>query len=250
MDMIHVKKFHIDGIPISIYELDNDKIKPVIFSFHGFKGYKDGDYFKREDYLARLGFIVVGIDTILHGERRIPLYEALTDSEKMKDINHMVIQTAHDAVNLYEKYIKFMPRVKKDRLYSIGVSMGGAISIYLSTIYPVKGTVSIVGSPSMVEFYKYKKSYYNWTENTYYLRNLDYLKTFDPVLNQEKINGKLFLTGGISDTTIPITFVKMLENHKNVTTRLYETGHMPNQQQFDDAYKFLLEEEKVYDEKL
>ena len=36
-----------------------------------------------------------------------------------------------------------------------------------------------------------------------------------------------FLTGGISDEIIPIKFVKMLENHKNVT--IYETGH-PNQQ--------------------
>ena len=89
-----------------------------------------------------------------------------------------------------------------------------------------------------------QKNHHNWLENTHL--NLDYLF----ILNQEKINGKLFLTGGISDEIIPIKFVKMLENHKNVTTRLYETGHMPNQQQFDDAYKFLLEEEKVYDEKI
>ncbi|PKK85945.1 MAG: hypothetical protein CVV63_04760, partial [Tenericutes bacterium HGW-Tenericutes-8] len=68
---IIVRKFNLDGIPISIYETNTPNDKPVIFSFHGFTGYKDGDYFKREDYLARLGFIVVGIDSILHGERRI-----------------------------------------------------------------------------------------------------------------------------------------------------------------------------------
>lgn len=250
MNVIHVKKFHIDGIPVSIYELDNDNQKPVIFSFHGFNGYKDGDYFKREDYLARLGFIVVGIDTILHGERRIPLYETLTKSEKMKDIHHMVIQSANDAVSLYEKYIKYMPHVKKGHLYSIGVSMGGAISIYLSTIYPVLGAVSIVGSPSMVAFHKFKKEMYKWPNDDYYIINIEYLKQHDPVLNKDKIQGKLFLTGGISDQTIPVSFVRMLENHPNVTIKLYETGHMPNQKQFDDAYKFLIEEEKVYDKKI
>ncbi|VEU82207.1 alpha/beta hydrolase family protein [Acholeplasma hippikon] len=247
MEMIHVKKFHIDGIPVSIYELENDAIKPVIFSFHGFTGYKDGDYFKREDELARRGFIVVGLDTILHGERRINLYETLSESTKWKDFNHFIIQSAKDAVEIYEKYIKFMPRVKPNALYSMGVSMGGAISIYLSTIYPLKRAVSIVGTPSMVEFYKYLKDKLNWEEDNYYFKNLVYLEKYDPVINQSKINGKLFLTGGASDDVIPVKFVTMLENHPQVTTKVYQTAHMPNQQQFDEAYEFLLEEEKKHE---
>ncbi|WP_025724529.1 alpha/beta hydrolase family protein [Acholeplasma granularum] len=243
MEEIIVRKFHLDGIPISIYELNNTLDKPVIYSFHGFNGYKDGDYFKREDALARLGFIVVGLDTILHGERRIPLYELKSDSEKMKDICHMIIESANDAKTLYEKYIKFMPRVKKDELYSIGVSMGGAISIYFSTIYPLKKAVSIVGSPSMVKFYEHKAKLLNWEKDFYYQSSIDYLKLHDPVINSHLIQSKLFLTGGINDDVIPIEFVEMLKDHKNVTTKIYNTGHMPNQQQFDDAYKFLLKED-------
>lgn len=248
MEVIHVKKFHIDGIPVSIYELDNDKEKPVIFSFHGFNGYKDGDYFKREDELARRGFIVIGLDTILHGERRNLNYDELDDSMKFKDFNHMIIQSAKDACKLYEKYIKFMPRVKPNSVYSIGVSMGGAISIFMSTIYPLKASVSIVGTPSMVEFYKYLKEKYNWNDDFYYQRNLDFLGQFDPILNQDKINGKIFLTGGINDDVIPIRFVEMLKNNHQVKTKIYQTGHMPNQIQFDDAYEFLLKEENT-DEK-
>ena len=238
---IIVRKRHIDGIPISIYETDTPNDKPVIFSFHGFSGYKDGDYFKREDALARLGFIVVGLDTILHGERRIDIYDQLSESDKMKDINLMIIQSAEDAVILYLKYIKFMPRVKKDELYAIGVSMGGAISIYMSTIYPLKKAVSIVGSPSMVEFYRWKKKKNGWTEDEYFQRNLAYLKAFDPVLNSEKIQCPLFLTGGLRDETIPYRFVEMLKKD-NVTIKLYDTPHMPNQAQFDDAYQFVREE--------
>lgn len=241
---IIVRKFQLDGIPLSIYEEENNLTdKPVIFSFHGFTGYKDGDYFKREDYLARMGFIVVGIDTILHGERRIQIYEDKTASDKMKDINHMIIESAEDAVNLYEKYIKFMPRVKKDEVYAMGVSMGGATSIYMSTIYPLKKAVSIVGSPSMVEFYKFKKDKYGWDEDEYYLRNLSYLENFCPVLHPNRVKCPLFLTGGLQDETIPYRFPMMFKDHPLATVKLYDTPHMPNQQQFDDAYEFLLKKD-------
>ena len=236
-----IRKMQLDGIPISIYETEDNKDKPVIFSFHGFTGYKDGDYFKREDTLARIGFIVVSIDSILHGERRIEMFESLTDREKQKDINTIIIQSAHDAVSLYEKYIRHMSRVKKDELYAFGVSMGGAISILMASIYPLKKAVSIVGSPSMVEFYKYKQSQYNWADDELYDLNLKYLESFDPVLNKEKIKCPLFLTGGLKDDVIPVKFIKMLEKD-NVVIKLYDTPHMPNQAQFDDAYQFLLEE--------
>lgn len=238
--IINVKKYQLDGIPLSIYESNDFHDKPVIFSFQGFTGYKDGDYFKREDALARLGFIVVGIDSILHGERCIELFEQKTYAEKMKDINQIIVQTAEDAVMLYEKYIKHMDRVIKNELYAIGVSMGGAISIYLSTIYPLKKAVSIVGSPSMVEFYKYKQVQYGWDQDFYYLRNLDYFEHFDPVIHNDRIQCPLFLTAGLQDDVIPYTFAQMLKG-KDITIKLYDTPHMPNQAQFDDAYQFLLE---------
>ncbi|PKK86761.1 MAG: hypothetical protein CVV63_03805, partial [Tenericutes bacterium HGW-Tenericutes-8] len=161
--------------------------------------------------------------------------------DKMKDINTIIIQTAEDAVTLYEKYIRWMPRVIQDDLYAIGVSMGGAISIYMSTIYPLKKAVSIVGSPSMVEFYKWKKDKNGWADDPYYQRNLAYVASFDPVLNSEKIKCPLFLTGGLRDETIPYRFVEMLKKD-TVKIKLYDTPHMPNQAQFDDAYQFLTEE--------
>lgn len=241
---IVVRKFHIDGIPISIYEQIDGTLKPVIFSFHGFDGYKDGDYFKREDELARRGFIVIGIDTILHGERRIPVFDSKPYEEKMKDIHHCVIQTAMDAIQLYEKYIRFMPRVMKDAVYAIGISMGGAISIYMATIYPLIKAVSIVGSPSMIEFYQLKQEKYQWSKDFYYERNLAYLDRFDPFEHAHQLKCPLFLTAGMMDEVIPCSLVSKFI-HPKVTFKLYDTGHMPNQAQFDDAYAFLLSKEDV-----
>lgn len=242
MQTILVKKFTIDGIPLSIYERNTDENKPVIFSFHGFDGYKDGDFFKREDALARLGFIVVGMDSILHGERRIEPFEAMPYSEKMKDIHEVIIQSAMDAKRLYEKYIQYFDRVIPNEVYAMGVSMGGAISIYLSTIFDLKKAVSIVGSPSMVDFYKYKKKQYGWENDFYYQRNLTYLQAHDPVIHKDKIRCPLFLTGGRQDDVIPVEMVLKL-NSPLVTIKLYDTPHMPNQQQFDDAYAFLLQKD-------
>jgi uncharacterized protein len=241
---IVVRKFHIDGIPISIYEQMDGNLKPVIFSFHGFDGYKDGDFFKREDELARRGFMVIGIDTILHGERKIPIFDSKPYEEKMKDIHHCVIQTAMDAIQIYEKYIRFMPRVINGEVYAIGVSMGGAISIYMATIYPLKKAVSIVGSPSMIEFYQIKQEKYQWQKDFYYERNLAYLNAFDPLLHTHQLTCPLFLTAGVTDDVIPLTLVSKLK-HPKITFKAYDTGHMPNQAQFNDAYTFLLSKEDV-----
>ncbi len=244
MKEIIVRKLHLDGIPISIYETQDTTDKPLIFSFHGFDGYKDGDYFKREDDLARLGFIVVGLDSILHGERRIAPFEAKSYEEKMKDINHCICQSAIDAISLYEKYLKYMPRVKPNEVYAIGVSMGGAISIYMSTLYPLKKAVSIVGSPSMVDFYKMKQKKYGWEEDFYYERNMAYYAQLDPSEHMDKIKCPLFLTAGIQDEVIPLQLIQSFTKD-NITVKTYDTGHMPNQVQFDDAYHFLLSKEDV-----
>lgn len=242
MQTILVKKFTLDGIPLSVYERNTDELKPVIFSFHGFDGYRDGDFFKREDALARLGFIVIGFDSILHGERRIEPFETLSYSEKMKDIHTVIIQSAIDAKRLYKKYIQYFDRVSPNEVFAIGVSMGGAISIYLSTIFDLKKAVSIVGSPSMVDFYKHKKAQYGWADDFYYQMNLTYLEAHDPVIHQERIRCPLFLTGGLQDDIIPVEMVKKLDS-PFATIQLYNTPHMPNQQQFDDAYAFLLQKD-------
>jgi len=242
VDKVNVKSLYLDGIPINIFEVDNNQKKPVIFSFHGFGCQKSEGLLNSETTLARHGFIVVAIDSILHGERKSSVYDTFSYAEKMKSINDIIIQTANDAVHLYEKYIKFFPNVDKDNVYSIGVSMGGAVGIYLATIYPIKKTASIVGSPSMVEFYAYKQKINNWSKDFYFDRNIEYLKLHDPVLHQHKLSGKIFLTGGIKDNVVPIRYVQMLESNKQVQTKIYPTDHMPNQEHFDDAYKFLLEE--------
>lgn len=242
MDNVHVQKLYLDGIPMNIFEVDNDQVKPVIFSFHGFCGQKPEGLLNRESALAKLGFIVVAIDSILHGERKSSVYDRFSYTEKMKNINDVIIQTAIDAVHLYEKYIKFFPNVNKDKVYSIGVSMGGAVAVYLATIYPIIKTVSIVGSPSMVAFYEHKQKSQQWPKDFYYDKNIEYLRLHDPVLHQHRLSGKLFLTGGIKDDVVPIKYVEMLKSNKQVQTKIYPTDHMPNQEHFDDAYKFLLEE--------
>lgn len=245
MKEIVVRKYYLDGIPLSTYEIEDNIKKPLIFSFHGFTGYRDGDYFKREDQLAKLGFFVVGFDSILHGERRIEVFEKLTYAEKMKNINDVIIQSALDAIKLYEKYFVNYNNILKNQVYAMGVSMGGAISIYLATQMKLNAAVSIVGSPSMVEFLKEKKETYLWDNDFYFKRNLEYLKDHDPVLNKEKlVHTPLFLTGGLQDEIINYRFPQMLENYGKVRFKIYDTPHMPNQQQFDDAYNFLVDIKK------
>lgn len=134
MKEIVCKKFFLDGIPLTTYEVEDGNKKPVIYSFHGFDGYRDGDFYKREDVLARLGYFVVGFDSIMHGERRVPYFESKSYDEKMKDINQIIIQTAQDAILLFDKYLQYYPQVIKNEYYAMGFSMGGAITFYLASI--------------------------------------------------------------------------------------------------------------------
>ncbi len=243
MKEIVCKKFFLDGIPLTTYEVEDGNKKPVIYSFHGFDGYRDGDFYKREDVLARLGYFVVGFDSIMHGERRVPYFESKSYDEKMKDINQIIIQTAQDAILLFDKYLQYYPQVIKNEYYAMGFSMGGAITFYLASIDKrVKAIASIVGSPSLAAFYELKQQKYHWVKDETYQQRLAYYELHDPLIHFDRLKDThIFMAGGAQDDVVPYHYAQSLHQvlPQNSVFKNYDTGHMSCQEAMQDAYDFL-----------
>lgn len=234
-----------DGIPVTTYYFNDGKKKPVIFFFHGFAGERKAGIANRGVELAELGYYVVSLDAYLHGERQPKFFADLSYGDKQKEIVNIQIQTALDAKKLYDKYYRNNKYVLSGDIYTFGVSMGAGSAIYLASIMSeVKTVISMLGSPSFVEFYKTKQVQYNWEINSDYFSNLNSYRSVDPLINHESYKDKniFFLTGEI-DTTVPKNFAQsfkdLYKNIENIKYKVYDTGHVSTKEMHDDSYEFL-----------
>jgi len=242
---IIVKDKYLDGIPVTTYYYNDGQTKPVIFFFHGFAGSRKGSISTRGTDLAKLGFYVISLDAYLHGERMPDYFNNLSYGDKQKDIVNIQIQTAKDAKHIFNKYYARNKYVKHDEVYTFGVSMGAGSAIYLASIMDeVNGVISMLGSPSFIEFYKYKQKEYNWDMDITYFNNLNSYIEHDPFLNYELYKDvNIYFAGGSKDTVVPAIYAEnfkaLYEDNDNIVFKLYNTGHTSTTQMHTDIYEFL-----------
>ena len=241
---IIVEEVVFDGIPCSIYHDDVEEVKPLIFFFHGFGGNHLNGILDKGHKLAGMGYYVVAMDAYLHGERATEEFKALEHAKRQKSIVDIEIQTANDAKDIYNKYFKNNPLVKPNQVYAMGVSMGAGISYYLGTILEeLKIIIAIVGSPSFVEFYKYKQVKYDFELNEeYYSKLADYEK-HDPLINHKPLLSKhIYMGCGTQDEVVPRMYAKELCTKLDKSMYLYEEyecGHTSTDEMLEHAYNFL-----------
>lgn len=241
------KDNYLDGIPITTYYYNDGNKKPVLFFFHGFGSERKSGISNRGKELAEQGFYVVSLDAYLHGERMPNYFKNLSYGDKQKEIVNIQIQTALDAKNLFKKHLASNKYIIIDEVYTFGVSMGAGSAIYLASILDeVKGVVSLLGSPSFVDFYSYKQKEYNWELNASYFNNLNSYIEHDPFLNHRLYGDKnIYFAGGSKDTVVPAIYAENFKNiyadNDNIIFKLYNTAHTSTNQMHSDVYKFLKE---------
>jgi uncharacterized protein len=230
-------------ITYRILYIDKTDDKPVIFFFHGFGGNRNLGADGRDINLAQMGYTVIVMDAYEHGKRRSVEYERLDNSQRQKLIIDTEIRTAHDAIDLYNFLVRNKVISEYLSLGLYGVSMGGAIVFYLASIFnKVSFVVSIVGSPSFFEFYKYKQSVYGFEQDEEYQKRLDYYKTIDPLINFNKLKGKsVFMSVGLKDKIVPLIYAKELSKKIDCVYQEYDLGHESNPKMLEEAYKFIRE---------
>ncbi|PKK85944.1 MAG: hypothetical protein CVV63_04755 [Tenericutes bacterium HGW-Tenericutes-8] len=233
-----------DGIPLTIYHNDDNKVKPLIYFFHGFTGNKDANIMGRGEVLANMGFYVVAIDAYLHGKRMSALEKTRSNISKYEDIIEIVMHTAKDAKRLFHKYFKHEPNVIEDRYYLYGVSMGSLTAFYLSTMdHHVKAMVGLVCTPSFVDYYKDKASMYGFNQGFYYERKLSFYAQHDPLIHSDRLNDtKIFMGVGTKDEVVkPIYAERLKAQMPEVILNHYDTGHISTPEMLKDSYQFLQE---------
>jgi len=238
-------KYIYDGIPLTTYYKFDGKPKKLLFFFHGFAGDRETGIMDRGNTLAEQGFYVVAIDAYLHGERQPEFFKNLSYGDKQKEIVNIVMRTAEDAQRLYHKYFKKLDMLENpEKVYAYGVSMGGAVCFYLATIMEeLKTIVTLVGSPSFVDFYEYKQQQYNWIQDEYYYTNLESYREKDPLINYHLLQNKnIFMGVGTQDTTVPLKYAKALKEKlpsPNVVYKEYNTAHSSTPEMLADSYNFI-----------
>ena len=180
-----------------LYNQDN-KYDKVMFFFHGFNGNRYAIDTLWIERITEKGYLLVILDAENHGDRISDEYKKLDNSSRQKMIIETEINTANNAKKVYF-YLLEKDIISNDMLLAVmGVSMGGAIAIYLTTIFKkIQILVSLIGSPSFVEFYKYKQKVYKFENNQEYKKRLDKYAKIDPLLNYHLLSGRrILLTGG------------------------------------------------------
>ena len=123
--------------------------KGCILFFHGLGASKD---VQRPDLesLAAQGYLVVGVDSVGHGERRYPDFDrrlSKTNPDFMREFLTVVLETAKEVPFLVD-VLEQTGLIRNGHVGIAGISQGGFITYTAVTLEPrLKIAVSIVGSP-------------------------------------------------------------------------------------------------------
>lgn len=123
--------------------------KGCILFFHGLGASKDVQRSDLESLAAR-GYLVVGVDSVGHGERRYPDFDgrlSKANPDFTREFLTIVLETAKEVPFLVNE-LERGGLVRNGRVGIAGISQGGFITYTAVTLEPrLRVAVSIVGSP-------------------------------------------------------------------------------------------------------
>ncbi len=226
---------------IKTLEYSSKKADKLLFLQHGIHSQKEKVMHLLGVSFVKLGYHVVAIDAAKHGARIEEPF--LSKDEDLCELETMYVvkQTSEDIKNIYEDTF----RSEFDGFDFIGVSMGGLIGYYLSTITDqIDQLVALISSPKFLEAAQYtfpearQKKYPEQTKTTH-----AFIESIDPSTRPESmVFNRLIMLNGTYDRVIPSsqseTFLD--ENpQRNIIFRCYETGHKIVQKMHKDLLAYL-----------
>jgi len=228
-------------IPFSLIYEDSPLNKPVTFFFHGFMSDHKKGPMGRDESLAEMGHVVVAMDAPGHGGRHKAGYQGRSDVQKQAMLIDIVIETAHDATNLYHHLIKESIIDAATPLIAYGVSMGGHTAFFWGKEEKdVDMVIALLGSPSFVDFYHYKQTHYGFHADKNHQERTTRYETIDPLRYPGDLtHKKVFAATGEDDTTVPAIYAKKLSKRIDMTYVSYPTAHQTTPRMINDAHTFI-----------
>ncbi len=148
-DDIQIRKEDVAGIPCLTCRTGGEKLRPLVIFCHGFTQRKD-DASEQLRQLSACGYLAVGLDNRLHGERPGPKFtdSAIRDGKlDVYQTRKAIKETADDVVAVIDRLVD-EKRADPERMAVTGGSMGGSITFRVVVIDPrIKVAAPIVGSP-------------------------------------------------------------------------------------------------------
>ncbi len=187
----------------------NNEIKPTIILVHGWSRNID----RTMAFIKKLhpaGYNLIAFDSRCHGK---------SDDDKFSSMVKFM-EDIRATIDFSEK----LPNVDTDRIGVLGLSIGGAASIYAASLDKRIKSVVTVGAfshPSRVmevEFKKRKIPYYPFIWLIFKYMEFRIGATFDeiaPSNNIDQTNASIFLIHGVDDATAPVSHADQLYNAGN-----------------------------------
>ncbi|MFK5883014.1 MAG: hypothetical protein QM489_01590 [Candidatus Izemoplasma sp.] len=247
MSKLIIENKEILGLPLNEYYMKNIQYKGLIFLQHGFGSKKE----RGTDYLAinlaRLGYFCVSIDAYKHGERIEEPYISKALYLQYYEAYDVIENTAKDILLLFNKHYK-----KKYKNFDfIGISLGGMIGYYLSTITDnISKLIPAISSPMFTRLATIETDLEQQEKYDELLSaKKEYIKELDPYLNKNKIKFKsMFICNGTKDPVIShqhsVEFVAEMNNDL-ISIKLYEEGHVVSRKMQEDILGFIASEKVV-----
>ncbi len=238
---ISIHKETLNGIKCLQYK--HPRAEKLLFLQHGIHSKKENVMNLYGITLAKLGYNIIALDAYKHGERIEEPFISKEDDQCTLETMDVVKHTAYDIKAIYENHFK-------DRYKTfdfIGISMGGMIAYYLSTITKhIDQLVALISSPQFLETANYvfplKRQQVHQEQSQNVIKEL---KNIDPSTRTEHMHfHRLIMLNGKHDNVIPANqSQRFYEDHPDlpIMFKLYDTDHKVNQAMFEDLQDLLKE---------
>jgi alpha-beta hydrolase superfamily lysophospholipase len=248
MHKIVIEEKRIDDIPLLEYVDVNQDSRGLVFVQHGFTSNKERGADFLAINLARKGFLVVAIDAYKHGNRAKEPFISEPVYKQYFDIFTVVKRTARDIDRLFKKYYK----ARFNQFDIVGISMGGMIAFYLTTISKnLSHVVPVISAP---DFFKMSLDTFSGEFKQYQqfvYKKQAYIERISPASHVDKMQfDKMLMMNTLHDPMVSYKITKEFYESNdlpNVDFKLYEDVHNVNREMQQDIIRFLLDESILED---
>ncbi len=211
---------------IDALEYTSKKAHKLVFLQHGIYGNKEKSMNLLGVSLVKIGYHVVAIDAYKHGSRSEEPFASKDEDHSTLETMEVVKHTAQDLVDIYhdhfqESYAQFD---------IIGISMGGLMAHYITTISDsINTAVALISSPLFLEAADYtfpeeKRNEYPESETI----RKD-IEAMDPSKHTKKMTfNRLIMLNGKHDTIIPTKQSEQFyldHPELNIIFKTFDTDH-------------------------
>ena len=229
----HITDGTFRGIPYKIYA--HPDASRLIFINHGVYGNKERVLTMFGVSLAKLGYKVVAIDAVMHGQRGAPPFSTRDESKSEKQLFEVVKKTSEDILMMYHG----MLAGTFETFDILGVSMGGYVAYHMTISSDrVDKLITLISSPDFSQ---------GALDSGLSERELRKVEAMDPSRHVSKMRFKEGLAlVGRSDALIPKSqTLAFLEKHGDLPLRVqtYDTTHAVTQAMQKDILTFLKQDD-------